>query len=179
MKEKIHPNYVEAKVQCACGNKFTTGSTKPVRKKCFHSRFTIAPEKNSFDGDVIQLASTTRGFCPGSIGVALRSNGRAAKNCPVRGWPTPTGRACCSVIRFSTSAMRRGNSSCFFFNSASCFSSVVLGNAASLGLSVHLLDRWADVDDGPSLDALRRRGHGSPAAATRRVLGELSLVEVK
>ena len=55
----------------------------------------------------------------------------------------------------------------------------VLGNAASLGLSVHLLDRWADVDDGPSLNALRRRGHGSPAAATRRVLGELSLVEVK
>jgi len=28
VKEKIHPNYVEAKVQCACGNKFTTGSTK-------------------------------------------------------------------------------------------------------------------------------------------------------
>lgn len=55
----------------------------------------------------------------------------------------------------------------------------VLGNAASLGLSVHLLDRWADVDDGPSLDALRRRGHGSPAAATRRVLDELSPTEVK
>ncbi len=44
MKEKIHPKYVEAKVQCACGNKFTTGSTKPelrveVCAKC-HPFFT-------------------------------------------------------------------------------------------------------------------------------------------
>ena len=44
MKQKIHPNYVEAKVQCACGNKFTTGSTKPelrveVCAKC-HPFFT-------------------------------------------------------------------------------------------------------------------------------------------
>jgi large subunit ribosomal protein L31 len=29
MKAKIHPKYVEAKVICACGNTFTTGSTKP------------------------------------------------------------------------------------------------------------------------------------------------------
>jgi len=29
MREKIHPNYVEARVQCACGNTFTTRSTKP------------------------------------------------------------------------------------------------------------------------------------------------------
>lgn len=30
MKAKIHPNYYpEAKVVCACGNTFTTGSTKP------------------------------------------------------------------------------------------------------------------------------------------------------
>jgi large subunit ribosomal protein L31 len=28
MKEKIHPKYMQAKVQCACGNTFTTGSTK-------------------------------------------------------------------------------------------------------------------------------------------------------
>jgi large subunit ribosomal protein L31 len=29
MKEKIHPKYYpEAKVTCACGNTFTTGSTK-------------------------------------------------------------------------------------------------------------------------------------------------------
>ena len=28
MKEKIHPKYQQAKVQCACGNTFTTGSTK-------------------------------------------------------------------------------------------------------------------------------------------------------
>jgi large subunit ribosomal protein L31 len=29
MKEKIHPTYYpEAKVTCACGNTFTTGSTK-------------------------------------------------------------------------------------------------------------------------------------------------------
>ena len=30
MKEKIHPEYVEAKVICSCGNTFTVGSTKPV-----------------------------------------------------------------------------------------------------------------------------------------------------
>lgn len=30
MKEKIHPKwYPEAKVHCACGNTFTTGSTMP------------------------------------------------------------------------------------------------------------------------------------------------------
>lgn len=29
MKEKIHPNYVKATVQCACGNTFETGSTRP------------------------------------------------------------------------------------------------------------------------------------------------------
>jgi large subunit ribosomal protein L31 len=31
MKKTIHPQYYnEAKVTCACGNTFTTGSTKPV-----------------------------------------------------------------------------------------------------------------------------------------------------
>ena len=30
MKENIHPKYMEAKVQCACGNTFTTGATKPL-----------------------------------------------------------------------------------------------------------------------------------------------------
>ena len=29
MKAKIHPNYVESVVTCACGNTFTTKSTKP------------------------------------------------------------------------------------------------------------------------------------------------------
>ena len=29
MKSGIHPNYVEATVTCACGNTFTTRSTKP------------------------------------------------------------------------------------------------------------------------------------------------------
>ncbi len=29
MKEKIHPNYHEVTVTCACGETFTTGSTKP------------------------------------------------------------------------------------------------------------------------------------------------------
>ncbi|MCE5315426.1 50S ribosomal protein L31 [bacterium] len=28
MKENIHPKYGEAVVKCACGNTFTTGSTK-------------------------------------------------------------------------------------------------------------------------------------------------------
>ncbi len=33
MKEKIHPQYfLDAKVICACGNTFTTGSTKKVIK---------------------------------------------------------------------------------------------------------------------------------------------------
>ena len=30
MKQGIHPNYVEAKVSCGCGNTWTTMSTKPV-----------------------------------------------------------------------------------------------------------------------------------------------------
>lgn len=28
MKQGIHPKYQEVEVTCACGNKFTTGSTK-------------------------------------------------------------------------------------------------------------------------------------------------------
>ncbi|WP_297211488.1 MULTISPECIES: 50S ribosomal protein L31 [Thermodesulfovibrio] len=32
MKEKIHPEYKEAKVVCACGETFTTRSTKPLIK---------------------------------------------------------------------------------------------------------------------------------------------------
>ena len=44
MKEKIHPTYIQARVVCACGNSFTTGSTKPelhveVCAKC-HPFFT-------------------------------------------------------------------------------------------------------------------------------------------
>jgi large subunit ribosomal protein L31 len=30
MKQGIHPNYVEAKVTCGCGNSWTTMSTKPA-----------------------------------------------------------------------------------------------------------------------------------------------------
>ena len=29
MRENIHPKYFSAKVTCACGNTFETGSTKP------------------------------------------------------------------------------------------------------------------------------------------------------
>lgn len=32
MKEKIHPNYVQATVTCSCGNSFVTGSTKQTMK---------------------------------------------------------------------------------------------------------------------------------------------------
>ena len=32
MKANIHPEYKEATVTCACGNTFTTGSTKEVLK---------------------------------------------------------------------------------------------------------------------------------------------------
>ena len=30
MKQGIHPEYVEATVQCSCGNTFQTRSTRPV-----------------------------------------------------------------------------------------------------------------------------------------------------
>lgn len=44
MKPKIHPNYVEATVTCACGETFKTRSTKPtiridICSKC-HPLFT-------------------------------------------------------------------------------------------------------------------------------------------
>ncbi len=32
MKKDIHPNYVETKVTCGCGNSFTTCSTQPELK---------------------------------------------------------------------------------------------------------------------------------------------------
>ena len=32
MKKGIHPNYVDTKVTCACGNTFTTGSVKSELK---------------------------------------------------------------------------------------------------------------------------------------------------
>jgi large subunit ribosomal protein L31 len=32
MKEKIHPEYHEVQVSCACGNSFKTRSTKPELK---------------------------------------------------------------------------------------------------------------------------------------------------
>ncbi|MCI5818981.1 MAG: 50S ribosomal protein L31 [Acidaminococcus sp.] len=31
MKESIHPNYHDAKVTCACGNTFVTGTTKDTQ----------------------------------------------------------------------------------------------------------------------------------------------------
>jgi len=32
MKANIHPEYMEAKIICSCGNTLITGSTKPVLK---------------------------------------------------------------------------------------------------------------------------------------------------
>jgi large subunit ribosomal protein L31 len=32
MKDGIHPNYVEAKITCGCGNSFTTFATQPEIK---------------------------------------------------------------------------------------------------------------------------------------------------
>jgi large subunit ribosomal protein L31 len=32
MKKDIHPNYVDCKVNCACGNEFITTSNKPEMK---------------------------------------------------------------------------------------------------------------------------------------------------
>jgi len=47
MKEGIHPNYKEVTVRCACGETFTTGTTKNVEEmrveicsKC-HPFFTV------------------------------------------------------------------------------------------------------------------------------------------
>jgi large subunit ribosomal protein L31 len=38
MKQGIHPKYVEATVTCACGNTFTTRSTRPVLRTDVCSR---------------------------------------------------------------------------------------------------------------------------------------------
>jgi len=38
LKPKIHPEYVEATVTCACGNTWTTRSTRPVLKTDVCSR---------------------------------------------------------------------------------------------------------------------------------------------
>lgn len=32
MKKKVHPQYYTAQVECACGNTFTVGATKPELK---------------------------------------------------------------------------------------------------------------------------------------------------
>lgn len=32
MKKNIHPKYYDAAVECACGNKFSVGATKPELK---------------------------------------------------------------------------------------------------------------------------------------------------
>lgn len=32
MKAKIHPNWTEATIRCACGNTFTTGSTREMMR---------------------------------------------------------------------------------------------------------------------------------------------------
>jgi len=56
MKKGIHPNYVESKVTCACGNEFTVMSTKDaihleVCDKC-HPFFTGKQGKVSKTGAV-------------------------------------------------------------------------------------------------------------------------------
>ena len=56
MKEGIHPNYGEAIVKCACGETFTTGSTKKnlnveICSKC-HPFFTGRQKFVDADGRV-------------------------------------------------------------------------------------------------------------------------------
>ena len=56
MKKNIHPSYVEATVTCACGNTFTTMSTKEkihveVCSKC-HPFYTGAQSTASRKGQV-------------------------------------------------------------------------------------------------------------------------------
>src|SRR5204862_8018114 len=59
MKAKIHPQYVEATVSCACGNQFKTVSTKPelhveVCAKC-HPFFTDKRHLSDVQGGVERL----------------------------------------------------------------------------------------------------------------------------
>jgi large subunit ribosomal protein L31 len=52
MKDKIHPNYyTDAKVICACGNTFTTGSTKKELKVevCSHCHPLFTGERRVMD----------------------------------------------------------------------------------------------------------------------------------
>ncbi|TET74349.1 MAG: 50S ribosomal protein L31 [Dehalococcoidia bacterium] len=41
MKKGIHPEYMDATVTCACGNSFSTRSTRPVLKIEHCSRFQL------------------------------------------------------------------------------------------------------------------------------------------
>ncbi len=51
MKEKIHPGYRLAQVQCACGQKWTTRSTKPLLKVevCSHCHPLFTGEQRIVD----------------------------------------------------------------------------------------------------------------------------------
>ena len=56
MREKIHPNYVQSKIVCACGNSFVTSSIKPelhveVCAKC-HPFFTGKQQLMDIQGRV-------------------------------------------------------------------------------------------------------------------------------
>lgn len=59
MKADIHPEYLQAKVKCACGEEFTTGSTIPEIK--------------------IEVCSKCHPFYTGSQKLLLEAGGRVEK----------------------------------------------------------------------------------------------------
>ncbi len=59
MKEGIHPNYYETEVVCACGNRFTTHSTKKEIK--------------------VEICSACHPFYTGSKRLLVESGGRVDK----------------------------------------------------------------------------------------------------
>lgn len=77
MKPKIHPNYVEATVVCACGETFKTRSTKPtiridICSKC-HPLFTGKEKLVDTAGRVERFQKRTE------KGTAARAERAAAK----------------------------------------------------------------------------------------------------
>lgn len=59
MRANIHPEYLQAKVKCACGEEFTTGSTIPEIK--------------------IEVCSKCHPFYTGSQKLLLEAGGRVEK----------------------------------------------------------------------------------------------------
>lgn len=80
MKEKIHPEYVECKVHCACGSNFVTRSTRPainvdICSQC-HPFFT---GKQKFVDTAGRVEKFQKKFAAGKYFVAKGEKPAAAK----------------------------------------------------------------------------------------------------